>query len=544
MFDVRFIVDGSVVESPTPLTLVSPHGRLAEFPRGTAIERDRLESLPDLAHNLWPAAEVPDGLLTHVVREALASDLIVGTTPETYSPLGDVRPDSFGRWAAADGLADGHPEVDSLSAHVRSTRFTRTGSPVIEFIVGGEVMSALAFGPDAVVVPVPGNVDAVELVDRLPGDVDDAVELLAAAVPGADVRELVLWRLYTGDNSWVRDVVGEAGDDRVHRLGLRTVGRLGVLVGRTVKVAARMLDRNHGDPFATRRLHKAEVVHHDVTASCPRLEKAGHESEAVVTVHGTMSTGLALAAAVRGCPGPLPAIRRFEHNTWLPVEVNAEALASLVAERVTEHVLFVAHSRGGLVARHAADILRAQGSGLTIETLTLGTPFLGTPVADAASVGFRGVQALLGGLRWPGFSVVEPLTRLAGLALLSGPPKGITDMSPGPGYLSGFKIHPLISTTTFAGRVDEAGPDSYGLSFLRGFAEEIMDAGDLVVPARSAKSGVDDSANVLECDHFSYLEQPEVMASIEKPVGHLPSIRTRRNQAFVRNQAKRTTLDW
>jgi hypothetical protein len=74
----------------------------------------------------------------------------------------------------------------------------------------------------------------------------------------------------------------------------------------------------------------------------------------VVAVHGTMSTGLALAAAVSTGPAPLPVITRFEHNTWLPVEVNGQEFARLVAGRIGERVLFVAHSRGGLVAGHAA----------------------------------------------------------------------------------------------------------------------------------------------------------------------------------------------
>jgi hypothetical protein len=537
MFDARFIVGGTVRDTPVPLTIVGSQGRRATFPVGTTIIRDELESLPEIVRRLWPAMEVPPGLLAHVIREARESDLITGQTPETYSPLGDIRPDSVGRWVATDGLADAHPDaVDPPSARVRMNRFTRGGSPLIEFIIDGEVVSALIFSTDAMVIPVPADIDTIDLIDQ-PSFADNTVELLTEVMPGVDIDELVLWRLYTGDNSCVRDAIGQAVDG-VHRLSLRAANRTGVLVARTVKIAARVVNRDHGDPFAGRRLRTAEMRERDVANSSPQLKNVtGRKPEAVVAVHGTMSTGLALAAAVRASTTPLPLITRFEHDTWLPIGTNAETLADLVTEHVSANVLFVAHSRGGLVARHAAEILRGRTPNLTIEVLTLGTPFLGTPLADAASVGFRGVQALMGGLRWAGIPVVDTLTRLVGLAIKSHPPQGITDMSPRPGYLSGFILHPPTSTTTFAGQADESGPDSCGLAFLQGCTAEMMneEPSDLVVSVKSATGGVT-KPMIVECDHFSYLEQPRVSTTIEECLARFPHI----HSAMLRRRLRET----
>ena len=50
-------------------------------------------------------------------------------------------------------------------------------------------------------------------------------------------------------------------------------------------------------------------------------------------------------------------ILRYEHDTWLRVADNARDLASLVRASSLRHVVFVAHSRGGLVARLAMGLL-------------------------------------------------------------------------------------------------------------------------------------------------------------------------------------------
>ncbi len=536
MFDVRFMTGETVSDTPAPLTIIGTHGRETEFPPGTALTRGELDSLPDVANRLWPGADVSSELLRHVVREAQQSDLILGDAPERYSPLGDVRPDSAGRWMADDALAD---VTGPLPTRVQTSRFTSTGSPVLEFVIDDEVVSALAFGPDAVVIPIRPGIDSVELVERLPGFLDDADDVLGAAVSGADLDELMVWRLYTGDNSLVRDAVSRAVRG-VHRLSLRGIKRVGILVGRTIKVAARLLTKNRTDPFAARRLRKDELRMSGVADSCPRLDQLATQPEAAVVVHGTMSTGLALAAAIQASGKLLPVITRFEHDTWLPIECNAQALADLVEARISKDVVFVAHSRGGLVARHAADILRSR-TDRKIELITLGTPFLGTPTADVATVGFRGVQALMGGLRWADLPVVNPLTRLAGLAIKSAPPQGITDMAARPGYLSGFMLNPPTSTRTFAGQARESGPDSHG--FLHGFSQGLMDdvPNDLVVSVESAKGGVADAVT-LECDHFSYLERPEVREAIGRSVGRLPRVLFARRQEELRRQAKTMTL--
>lgn len=509
MFEARLQRRGGVVQFPVLNVVPEAHGaaRVAATER-PAITRDRLETLPERVNELWPDSDVPAGLLSHVVREAFASDLALGESPETWSPLGDVRYESFGRMRENDASGDA---FGPLPTRVQIAEPTAAGPPVVEFVVDDEVVSRLLYGRDALVMVVPADTDAVEVED-LDRDGDELV------LDGSESDDLMVWRFYTGDNSWMRDAVTRAVDG-VHRLKI-VAADVGVLVARVVKVSAKWVNRMPGDPLARRRLVTAEARNQEVASSCPVLQAATAAIVApVVVVHGTMSTGLALAAAARECAGPSVDIRRFEHDTWLPAESNARELADLVGRWVTHRVLFIAHSRGGLVVRHAMDLLTAEHSHLNLSAVTLGTPFHGTPSVTAAKVAFRGVHALMGGLRWQGGPVVDSVTRLAGLAIRRDPPQGILDMWPGPGgYLAGLKHRPLQSTLAFAGAVKKEGADAYG--FLSGFADELLSDGshDLVVPTRSAINGPTGSGTTVPCDHFSYLENRTVLTAIRKAV--------------------------
>ncbi len=74
---------------------------------------------------------------------------------------------------------------------------------------------------------------------------------------------------------------------------------------------------------------------------------------------------------------------RYEHDTFMSIDANAQELAELLTARFddAEHVLMICHSRGGLVARSASDLVDGTlASRLSIHTF--GTPHRGTPLAD------------------------------------------------------------------------------------------------------------------------------------------------------------------
>src|SRR5205807_1790437 len=124
-----------------------------------------------------------------------------------------------------------------------------------------------------------------------------------------------------------------------------------------------------------------------------------------------------------------------EHDTWLPIQDNAQELADHLAGLEVERAVLIGHSRGGLVSRQAAEIAQAQHPDIRIRCVTLGTPFKGTPYAGAARTALLGVRALLGGLRLPsGAIAVDTPTRLAGLLLRGDVPVGIAAMDVGADY--------------------------------------------------------------------------------------------------------------
>jgi hypothetical protein len=84
---------------------------------------------------------------------------------------------------------------------------------------------------------------------------------------------------------------------------------------------------------------------------------------------------------------------RFEHDTYHPISVNAERLCELVRDKLSQYsgagqeaeLLLIAHSRGGLVARLASDILIDRGlwSKDRLEVFTYGSPHRGTPFFES-----------------------------------------------------------------------------------------------------------------------------------------------------------------
>jgi pimeloyl-ACP methyl ester carboxylesterase len=199
------------------------------------------------------------------------------------------------------------------------------------------------------------------------------------------------------------------------------------------------------DPTMQRRLALCrDSVAPALIAAWPETGALGDGSvgRVVVFVHGTLSCGLAhIQALARHLPAD-PNLRavRYEHDTFLPTEMNGEDLGAQIL-RFTgprARIVIVGHSRGGLVARAAAGYLAARGGHRRVGVCTFGTPHRGTPIVQA---GHRVLAGLAGGATagvgaLPGPALAAfPLKYLFGR--LKKLPAGIAQMqTPGPTYLN------------------------------------------------------------------------------------------------------------
>ena len=100
---------------------------------------------------------------------------------------------------------------------------------------------------------------------------------------------------------------------------------------------------------------------------------------------------------------------RFEHDTFLGIAQNVAHLVAAVRRQCIDgsapdaqrHIVLIAHSRGGNVARFGLPALRkAFGrQGWTFAAVTLGSPHLGTQVFERVGHRWHGLAAAVGGLR-------------------------------------------------------------------------------------------------------------------------------------------------
>jgi len=135
---------------------------------------------------------------------------------------------------------------------------------------------------------------------------------------------------------------------------------------------------------------------------------------------------------------------RFEHDTFLRIAQNVAHLVAAVRRQciagapagAQRHIVLVAHSRGGNVARFALPALRkAFGKqGWTFAAVTLGSPHLGTQVFERVGQRWHGLAAAVGGLRHLGAPWMsrETLAELVNLerGLAYDVPPGFHDVEP------------------------------------------------------------------------------------------------------------------
>jgi hypothetical protein len=234
-------------------------------------------------------------------------------------------------------------------------------------------------------------------------------------------------------------------------------------------------------------------------------------------VHGTVSCGIQGLKDLINFPAETPIVR-YEHDTFHAVKENGAELAELITTKLrTKRLLLAAHSRGGLVARFAADELIRSGYPSEIKVFTFGTPHQGTPLAAMGGT-FVNLLYKLGGI------VVNsiPITSLLGRAysfLIDCPmlPLGIDVMREDSqelamlnAYGDGNQVFSWGAQFPFDSNRSGFGITTTGalLAAMAGIAN------DLVVPTHSAV-GFGIPQPVLNCSHTQYFEQPQVQAAIQ-----------------------------
>jgi pimeloyl-ACP methyl ester carboxylesterase len=416
--------------------------------------------------------------------------------------------DPIMRWAkqAVDGVA---------SASERVSLRELDGS--LGLIENGELSSLAWHGNTTAVVPITQPTQAVEL----------------RYAPGADERQrrdffLSSYARALGVPSWwpwpevemSADVLGFFSDAvggpslaaieaRSARSPRRYVFQLelpakvaGFLVVKPLYRLARNLRVRARDPLWRARVRRAEKGQNGLP---PRLEDSEPSAgRLVVLVHGVASTAAEMARTL----GPLAlSASRFEHDTFISIDRNASDLSRLLEERAegSDKIVFLCHSRGGLVARAGADLLPDEMAART-EIHTFGTPHTGTPLADFAPI----VPAIrmLDFVRHPGDAVRAADMYLHSLALRT--PEGIAQMSPDHEFIDRMSrgAHKPLGLLNSWGAVYEDGCAGawWYRPFARACAGILPTPNDLVVPESSCL-GAGSPQGPLEAPstHFDYL---------------------------------------
>jgi pimeloyl-ACP methyl ester carboxylesterase len=497
-----------------------------------SVRRNALVNLLEQPAILFPRSDWT-GLTARAITEALGSNLFAGTSPESWSPLGSVDPGAAGLLAAERSLADAMAEASQdssrgprafLDVSFAGGRTTLTLRIPDDLDQSPQDVGAITFSNDAFIAEIPPGTHSIYFdyeadPGAQTGEVVAADTALRERIPDGELIRVLVWRTYSGSNTLVTDGISElAGFAR--RISLRVVRTATVLVGRIAFAIHRRVDQPKQDPFAIDRLLRAESNPDafEILKHCPRLDVAaanpGYQADRLlIAVHGTMSTAVPMATALYPRRHRGWKMCRFEHDTWLRVADNAALLADLIQQLAPQHVVLIAHSRGGLVARHAVE--RLEGTDFDVKTITLGTPHKGTPIVAGARGMLLGFASLMGAARAvPGSSIVmDAHTRLAGLLLKGELPAGLRAMDPDGDYVSLVGHRPLKATWTFGGKVDPEEPaERFSIAALGGFANAAFsgEANDLVVSQTSAH-GYGSQPEDLDCDHFSYFEQGAVV---------------------------------
>jgi pimeloyl-ACP methyl ester carboxylesterase len=277
----------------------------------------------------------------------------------------------------------------------------------------------------------------------------------------------------------------------------------GFLVVKPLYRLARNLRVRARDPLRPARVRRAEE-----RLSLPSPDLATLDSPdgtVTVLVHGLASTAAELAEML----SPLGlTLARFEHDTFVSIDDNATELAALLRTKAdADRFILLCHSRGGLVARAAADLLDPSiAARLSIHTF--GTPHRGTPLADLGRI--VPLIHALDALRNPG-DVLRAAHRYV-LPRTWRTPEGIEEMSPDDAFITRMIHAPhreLEAFNSWGARYEDGR--WWHRQFARACAGVLADPHDLVVSLTSSlEAGATQGPLDDPCTHFDYLGLPQV----------------------------------
>jgi hypothetical protein len=434
--------------------------------------------------------------------------------------------ETWARAAVNDFLGDGDLSVEGPA--LRWSRDSQT-----EMLAWHEMT--------AVLIPV-GRGDRELIIEYEQAASDCERERVLVKGRHEPLQTFIDWRLYAGSNTAIGD--GEAPLNRRQRakiwLDKRLGGAEGVVLGKVHKQLGPLDNVNEKDPDWPGRAVRLEERYPALAQQYPRLglgDRLTGETGAII-VHGTRSCSM-LALLELNKYLQLPA-RRYEHDTFRPLVDNAEELAALIETTVDcNRVILIAHSRGGLVARLATDLLRRNGFAGAVEVWTFGTPHLGTPLVGRSlkimakvlgvktkvtKVARAGVSLTLDTLTDEfGIPIEDPASAAFALLLRSsGIPPGIEAM----GLKNGrpdqvLRMIPAGTTYASFGAVCDFDSVPVGYTVIKArrrtaFAREVFggEPNDLVVGISSSTAATGPRRLSDPCGHSEYFRDPTVKAEL------------------------------
>ena len=294
----------------------------------------------------------------------------------------------------------------------------------------------------------------------------------------------------------------------------------GYVVARVLRRLTRQQPTLQRDPTFQHRLSQICGRHPAIAASCADLAQVrdvqSHD-DAIVFVHGTVSSALQRLKDL--CPAAQfrHSIYRYEHDTFLPIVENADELVRMIrASLRARRLLVVGHSRGGLVARIAVAQLRSDQYPGEVYLQTFGTPHDGTPLADSGGQ-FLNLAYTLGCEMIGSIPAISPAVA-AYSYVINCPvlPPGIDVMRESS---SALRVLNAVSDPTRTRCWGSAfnianGPSGFG-TFVTGALVGMMSGidHDLVVPTASALA-FGQTEPLLNCSHLDYFAQPAVQQAI------------------------------
>jgi hypothetical protein len=306
-----------------------------------------------------------------------------------------------------------------------------------------------------------------------------------------------------GEDGWTSADITPRTSRHSYRFQVQLASRAaGFLVVKPLYRLARDLRVSARDPLWPARLRRAEQA---FTGNSPLLRDAEPANgRLLVLVHGLASTAAEMAEML--APLRLQATR-FEHDTFISIDANATELSELLTARGegTDSVTLLCHSRGGLVARAAADMLPDTLAART-SIHTFGTPHLGTPLADFAPI--VGLIHLADFLRHP-WDVVRAADRYL-LPRSWRTPEGIAEMGPDHHFIARMMrgVHRDIETLNAWGAEYQNGcPGAWWYApFATACADILAAPHDLIVPESSARGAGNPQGPLHAAStHFDYL---------------------------------------